>query len=394
MKITFFGQLGLPQPSERDGSTAVNRVEALARQFALEGHRVTVFGTAPYLSSGNYHGVELKQFPSLDPTKPGGWIYLVFGLIFLFFHPAEVVHVHGWRAAFLLFLTTRFLFRNTRIVWTIDALPVSRMERIVLSPITSYLSPSITTSSRTLQYRLLVEYNVRAAYVPDGYAVPKVADISVARFGLKKNSYVVALVNSPHALRRVAKAYAASKTRKKLVVLQSPIGEYKRLQKKYPFIKLMGHEKSILVLAVNSRADRSRNQLETDYSLSGRTRRSIIANAAAVIIGDDEVSTAILLEAMHAKQAIIALNNSRYQEIMGVTGQYFAAQDRHGLASALMGVLTDAPRQTQWGRLAAKRAQRHFTWPRIIEDYHTLYAPAVRPVPMDSAYLVPILSTR
>ena len=392
MKIAFLGQLGLPKLNHSDDSAVAARVEAVARELAAEGHQVTVFGTLPYLSAGNYHGIELRRYPSLDPTQPGGWTYLVFCLLYLLRHRFDVLHVHTFRAAFLL-SRVPFLFRHTRLVWTVDELPKNRFEKLVAAGYRSApVLPAgarrarsrrayftITTPSRAIQYRLLVEYGVKAIYIPDGYRLPVAPNIAVSTFGLKKNSYVVALVNatSPAALRLVARAHARSKTRKKLVVFQTEEGANKRLKKKFPLLVFLNSKFIIL-----------------PPEPTPRLRRSVIAGAAAVILGDDSVSPATLLEAMDSGRAVVAVNKPAYQEIVGVTGRYFASQDSAELASILGDILSDPRQQAAWGKKAHKRAQRHFTWPRIVEEYQTLYAPLVRVVPLDSAYLVPTLSTR
>jgi glycosyltransferase involved in cell wall biosynthesis len=368
MNITFFGQLGLPKLRDKDRGGLANRIEAVARQLVADRHEVTVFGTAPYLSSGNYHGIDLQRRASLNPEKPGGWVYLVFCLISMVRRPVDVIHIHSYRAALLLSLT-RFLFPHARVVWTIDAIPRWNIEFRILNLGIRHMM--VTTPSRTVQYRLLVEHGVKATYIPDGYHQPVVPPIPVTRFGLRAGQYCVALVDSPEALRVVAKAYAAAKSRKKLVVLQLETSSIKRLRKKYPFLVFLDSKFEIL-----------------NSSLTPRVRRSLIAGAAAVIVGDNTTSPSVLLEAMDAKRAIIAINEPRYQETLGTAGQYFAAKDSKGLTAALRRILADATAQSTLGQAAATRAERHFTWPRLVEDYHTFYAPVVRPVLLDSAYLV------
>lgn len=346
MNIIFFGQLGLPPLQLTPSSSRESRVEALARLAASDGHNVSVLGTSGYLSYGNYYGIELKHIPSLNPQKPGGWAYLLLGLAHLLWIQPDTIHVHDNRAALLLTLT-RFLFHDTRIVWTIDAVPskVSGFTRLVLSTITYNLSPHITTPSRTLQYHLLTEYDIKATYIPDGYEEPTVAPIALSHFGLRKGQYSVAIGGSDAALQRVKKAYKNAKTRKQLIIIKQ----------KTP-----------------------------------RAMRSLISGAAAVVIADESVSTTLLLEAMDASRAIIAPSLAAYQEILGTAGQYVAPRDIVGLTAALNKVVTSPSAQAQWGEKAHTRATHHFTWPRVMEDYHTLYIPHVRPVLLDSVQPRPL----
>lgn len=339
MKITFFGQLGLP--ARAAGLPHGSRVEALSRQLVQAGHSVTVLGTYPYITGSNYHGVKLIRIPSLNPQKPGGWVYLIFSLLYLLAQRPDVIHVHTWPAALLLSLT-RWLFPNARVIWTIDVLRSSKYGL----RITSYglQNTTLTTPSRTLQYQLLTEYELRATYIPDGYHESAAPDIELNHFGLKKGQYCLAVGKSDAALRWVKKTYKGAKTHKKLVVLTPA---------------------------------------------TPRARRTLMKNTAAVIIADETVSTSDLLEAMHNRRAIIAPTYPLYQEILATTGQYYAPRDATGLIQAINNVASDTKAQKSWGDAAAPRARRHFTWPRLAEEYSVLYAPAVKAVPLDSVHLNP-----
>lgn len=351
MKITFFGQLGLPTglsagataKTELAGLPHGSRVEALSRQFVQDGHSVSVLGAYPYVTAGNYHGVKLIRIPSLNPEKPGGWVFLTLGLLYLLAKRPNVIHVHTWPAA-LLFSLTRWLFRDTRIVWTIDSLPTAQRwhKKWILQTINYKLQTSLTAPTRTIQYRLLVEYGIKAHYIPDGYHESAAPDIELSHFGLKKGQYCLAIGTSDSALRWVKKTYQGAKTTKKLVALTpSP----------------------------------------------PRARQTLVNNAAAIIIADDTVSSTDLLEAMHNQKAIIAPVWPLYQEILATTGQYYAPRDAAGLMQAINNVAANAKAQKRWGDAAASRARRHFTWPRLAEEYSVLYAPQVRLVPLDSIYV-------
>lgn len=369
MHIIFYGQLGLSQLHDKDASTAENRVEAIARHLVQEGHAVTVLGTTPYLASGNYHGIELQKIPSLNPEKPGGWFYLALGLVYILWHKPDVIHVHTTRAALLVALAAWFL-RDTRVVWTIDALPTSRVQKWLLKPLTYKLQPSLTTPLRTLQYRLLVEDGVQATYIPDGYHEPIISPIASARFGLRKEQYSVALVTSLAAARFVAKAYTATKTRKKIIVIGLEKSQVMRLRKQFPLVSLVTGD-SLLV--------------------TSRIRRSLIASAAAVIIGDDTVAQTVLLETMHYERVVVALNDPRYQETLGLTARFVAPGDSVGLTKAIQAATATSSVAKKRAVAAGIRAQHHFLWPRVIEDYETLYAPHVRAVLIDSIQARPLV---
>lgn len=333
MQITFYGQLGLPLLTRREQDTPERRVEALAVQLADEGHQVTILGTSPYLSGGNYHGIELQAITSLDPEQPGGWTYLLLGLFRLITSQPGVIHVHTARAAFLLFLT-RWLFPETKIIYTIDDLP----RRLTSFPIPSF--PFLTTTpSRALQYRLLIRHGIRAIYVPDGFTPPALPDLRPNFFNLKKGQYAILLASHPKAIRQAKQAYKKTGSKKQLVLATK---------------------------------------------LSGREKRSLIAHAAVVILADNTIPSQTVLETMNNKKAIIAVNDSRYQELLGTTAQFYKTGDSATLAQAVRQVIAKPKIQATWGQKAHQRASNHFTWQRILPEYLTAYVPQHRLIPLDS----------
>ncbi|MGH7928396.1 MAG: glycosyltransferase family 4 protein, partial [Candidatus Binatia bacterium] len=222
MNIFFFGQNGI------FGQALVHqnarRVWALAQLLAERGNQVTIF-TAKVHNPGKLAGIghiRLVALPSFNPEKPGGWLYLLLGLRHIWHEQPEVVHIHGWKAAFLVRLAA-LLSPETAYVWTISALPQKPkwILKILYFLFCHGVFDAISTPSRQLQYRLLTEYKTRVAYIPDGYREPVLSNIPSKRWGRRHGQYCLAVVSSSQESKWIIEAYKQSKTRKKLLIVSS-----------------------------------------------------------------------------------------------------------------------------------------------------------------------------
>jgi glycosyltransferase involved in cell wall biosynthesis len=159
----------------------------------------------------------------------------------------------------------------------------------------------------------------------------------------------------------VARAYAQSSTRKKLVVMAEATGTLKRLARRYQFLHFVG--------------PRGR-----------REELSLLKSAAVIIIAGAKLPQETLLQIMDSGGAVVAETVPRYEETLGVSASFVKRGDTAGLTEALNDVVMRKERQTLLGRGARRRAAAHFTWTRIIPEYLDLYhAPAAQPVALDSA---------
>ena len=76
----------------------------------------------------------------------------------------------------------------------------------------------------------------------------------------------------------------------------------------------------------------------------------------------------VLIEAASVGLPAVAIRNGSRAEVIvdGVTGRLVAAADPRELADALIELLSDPERLLQFGRQARERAQREFTWERVV----------------------------
>ena len=346
------------------------RVHNLAISAVYSGHEVFVGTTSPYSSASlrNLGAIELVHRASLNPEKSGGWLYLWFSFLSALRIKPSVVHFHGLPAPLFARLIA-FFYPETTLIWTVSSLANWSTFRVRLfSFFTGGVFDGITTPSRQLQYRLLVEYGIKALYVPDGYEIPLLEDIPARNFGLRKGQYVFALAQDRKTCAWTVKAYNNTSTRKQLV-----FGVYKKeawqtsLERRHSFVRFI--------------------QISP-----GRAFTSLIRQSHALLALDLKTPTWALLLAMETKLPVVAITNPLYEETLGTAGLFTASFDVAELEDILHAVIKrDAPltvRQKLY--LGAKRARGHFTRERIWQEYLPLYYyPAVRYVPMDSVQRMP-----
>lgn len=357
MKTLFLGQLGLSAGMGRQKTTRERRIEVLGRALVQAGHQVFVLGKKPHIDPylTNLHGMALLPKRSFFLGK---WGYLFSSLFTLWRLQPDIVHVHSWRAGALLWLVA-LMSPEATVVWTIDALP--RRYTFFARAIARQgqrICDVITVPTRTLQYHVLIQYRVPTQYIPDGYAPTVLADLPLAPFNLRHRHYVLLLAHSPDSARQAILGYAATKSRKKLVIAADAILPWQRLINRKAQINFIGEK-------------------------LGRQLTTLIHHAAAVIVAPGYPHLETVLHAMDAGQHIVAANTPILQETMGLAGTYF----RTGKVAELRDAIVQSLRH---GALrnskAKKRAKNHFTWERIVPEYLALYRyQELNFVPLDSA---------
>jgi len=335
MHIYFIGQKGISGISAEHSPEL--RTEALAREAAQNGHNVTVAVTSAYPNTGAEQvlGIKSVHFPSLNPTIAGGYVYSFLSCLGAIWIQADVIHVQGWRAGIFMRFILPFL-RNTSSVWTISSMAESNppLFRKVLPWIMKGFD-TVCSSSRTIQYRLLAGYGIKTTYIPDGYSISPLPEVTPASVGLKRDQYSILLAENPITIRQIVRAYAASKSKKKLVVF--------------------------------GKGRTSSHITYINIAPMSRTTLSLIRQASLVIVADSRFST-LLLQAMDAGRKIIATTDSLHEEILGVSGKYYAQKDIKQLPQLIKETLR---KNTLPG--ISTRAKNHFSWEKIGQEYDRAY---------------------
>ncbi len=86
---------------------------------------------------------------------------------------------------------------------------------------------------------------------------------------------------------------------------------------------------------------------------------------------------------MDSGRHLIAENDPFYEEVLGVTGQFFKATDSKELTKLLKSTLKQSP--LPLNTKAKRRAQTYFAWKKILPQYLALYnSPVLQRVAVDS----------
>ena len=80
-----------------------------------------------------------------------------------------------------------------------------------------------------------------------------------------------------------------------------------------------------------------------------------------------------LVEGMAYGNCIIANGVPEHFEVLGGAGLYYQRNDFEQLSSLLGEILSDDERITEFGLLASQRAQKHYNWERIVDQYEELF---------------------
>lgn len=334
MKIIF---TGIPAFSER--------VQALSLRLAQAGHAVTVMGGKKELPAGirNFHGVLLKRVPDWRT------------LLTLWRAAPGAVHLHGWQMAKWL-PAFRFFLPETILVWTIDeawgARPAGRRagRRVRRA---EAVCDSVTVTTRMLQWQLLTELGLRAAYIPDGFEPASAPLPALRRMGLWRGRYAAVCADTPREVAWAAEAHRQTGSRKKLVVIGDLAKEAEALATTFPFLVFLG-------------------------TIGGRVQAAVFEGSAVILTLGASLPGETLLLAMQAGRPIIALAHPRFEEVYGVTARYVSADDGRELLTLLSS--REKPRQEK----SRRRAYTFFRWERIFAEYLPLYSQLRQVVPIDS----------
>lgn len=331
MKIIFAGQTGL-----------TDRTQALASAAAAAGHSVTVF-----------------------TSQSTSWVYTLKSLFLTCWQKPQVVHIHGWKMAAMVTALTIFL-PEAMVIWTVDHVPAwRRWLTYLVACQAAYLADSITAPRRDIQWQLLQLTGVRAEYIPDGYRESDVPLASPRNFRLWAKRYCLVTAHTAQELAWVAQAYQKTGSRKKLVVLGLPAEAVADLAQTYPFLQLVPAQE-------------------------GRAMRSLMKEAAVIILGSRQDTANVVTTAMNMGRPLISLAYPLHEETIGVTAPYVQERDEARLTALIKNGFKEGSAVKTQAKRAEKRAYLHFRWERIFLDYWRLYQPATFLVPLDSAHSVRI----
>lgn len=354
MKILFIGQKGIPAKHEND--IVEYRTQTLAHTLSRAGHQVYVACKKSYRKPflRNVNGIQCIYSGFSNHSLISKLLDIVSTIYIAWKLNPDVVHFQSWSSAAAVRIVA-LLRPKTTFIWTISHIPNNAFITQCIALQARAAFDAISTPYRDLQYKLLVEYGIRAQYIPDGYTRPVLVDIAPKHWSIRKNQYIFSTATTKLEAQSILNAYKALKSRRKLIFCTTDPS----------LLHLARRNKNIICL----------------NPVFGRSLSSLVRQASVVIALEPIVPSSLLLQAMDAERPIIISTHPFHEEIVGTGAYIVPSQTQAGLEYALRLALAQKVNTT-----ASKRAKAHFTWPRVVEEYMILYSyPYIQRVPLDSA---------
>jgi glycosyltransferase involved in cell wall biosynthesis len=364
MRIAILGTRGIPANYGGFETFA----EQLSVRLARKGHEVTVYGRSNYIRirEKTYRGVRLVVLPNIMHKyldTPAHTLLCTMHAVFgkydlLFFCNSANAVSTGVARAF-----------GKRVVLNVDGLEWKRAKwnafgRAVyrFSEFLSTFVPNcIVTDAKSVRQYYLDRFHKDSVWIPYGTPVGRSDGAeTLARRGLKKNGYIlyVSRLEPENNAHVVIQAYERVKTKLPLVIVgDAPFStEYIRSLKSH----------------------RDPRILFTGY-VFGQGYEELQSHAYCYIQATEVGGThPALVEAMGHGNCILANDVPEHREVLGDAGLYFTAGRPETLVRSLDGVLRRPGAAEDFGRRAMERAEIHFSWDAVTNDYERLFRKTAR----------------
>jgi glycosyltransferase involved in cell wall biosynthesis len=336
--------------------------EELSVRLVNRGHRVTVYGRAHYVDKTRrqYRGVNLVVLPAMRHKYLDTVSHTFLSMVHLLLRRADVVLVcNAVNAVFCLLprLTGR------RVVLNVDGLERkrkkwNRLGRAVYrlsERLSCFLPHEVVTDARTIQQYYQTRYNRASVMIPYGADTTAVAPgETLDRLGLEAGRYClyVSRLEPENNAHLVVRLYEQLKTAYPLVVVgDAPYSRdyiHQLKQTKDPRIRFPG-------------------------GIYGTGYRELISSPFCYIHATEVGGThPALIENMAQGNLIFYLDTPENREVAGDTGIPFQG-DPASDPEIFQQVLDHPDRVARLRHAARERAQEHFDWDKVTDDYLGLF---------------------
>lgn len=379
MKIAMIGQKGIPALY----GGVEQYVEQLSLQLAKRDYDVTVY-TRPYYTSKHqteYHGISLFPLPSLRTKHFDAITHTLLATFHAVKDGADVFHYHGVGPALLAFIP-RLLRPQAKVIVTFQCLDRKHQKwglfaRYVLwlgERAAVYFPHQTIVVSRTLQQYCRTQFGRETLYIPNGIplTVSKPADAELVRqrFGLAKDSYILAVARLiPHkGIHYLIDAYKQLRTDKRLVIVGDGVYTDAYVQK------------------LKTSAGDDPRILFTGFQ-SGATLKALFANACIFVQPSETEGLSIaLLEAAGLGTCVLASDIPENLEVLHTESQTigytFRSKDSDDLEKKLQELLADPVKRQAIGHFAQTVVRKHYAWPTLVHDIEKIYTSVKKPALM------------
>lgn len=379
MKVAMIGQKGIPT---RFGGIE-RHVEALAVRLGKKGHDVTVYTRAWYAAPKRRFskGVRTVATPTIKTKHFDAIVHTFTSTVHAIRSGADVIHYHGVGPSLLAWIPRVFAPR-IRVVATFHCVDRNHQKWGLLARTmlgagerAACLFPHQTIAvSKTLQSYCMNRFGNDVRYVPNGIeAPPRVGTDVLAKFGLKKDGYIVMVSRlvrhkgAHHLIEAYARLQKRSLTRGKKLVI---VGDSAFTDDYVAELKAM--------------AAGNRDVLFTGY-LKGKALEQMFGNAYAVVHPSESEGLPIaVLEAMSYGKIVLGSDIPENMEVIGEHGMSFRNRSVPDLTRKLR-ILLDSPELAKTQGTAAKAfVLEHYHWDDVAREVDRLYS-SLMAVPKKSA---------
>lgn len=353
MRIAILGIRGVPANYGGFETFA----EQLGARLVERGHAVTVYGRSSWVAPGinEYRGMRIVRLPAPRQKYLETVVHTIYAAIHAWTAPYDIVYVcNSANVPAVLLL----MIAHKKVVLNVDGLEwqrakwnsVGRAYYRACAAIAARLPVAVVTDARTIQDYYQSAYGRPTDYFPYGTDIGTVQDDGLlASLGLEAGKYTlyVSRLEPENNAHVVIEGYRAVNSNLPLVI----VGDA-------PFA-------SDYIASLRKTTDQRVRFLGGVYGHGYDVLRS---HATAYIQATEVGGThPALVEAMGARNAIVANDVPEHRETLGDAGLYFRGP--HELAKALQALLDDPYLRNELRDRAQARAERLYSWDHVTDEY-------------------------
>ena len=375
LNIVMFGHKRIPS---REGGVEIV-VEELATRMVRKGHNVTCINRRGHHVSGaeydaesisDYKGIKMFSVPTLEKKGLAALSSAFFAALKASVGKYDVVHVHAEGPAAFCWLPK---ISGKRVIVTCHGLDWDRPKwknsfggkfiKFGEKMAVRYADRIIVLSSGIKKY-FKEEYSIDTVYIPNGISKPqnKEADMITKKWGLNKDSYILALsrLTEEKNIDLLIKAYKSIETDRMLVIAggSSDSDEY--------------------VTKLHEIAKDDSKIIFTGF-VQGRIIEELYSNAYMYCLPSKlEGMPLSLLEAMSYGNCCLVSDICECKEVVEDNAEIFKNDNIDDLKDKIIGLLNDSDVVKNYKNRAADYICKKYNWDEVVDKTLNLYLEKAR----------------
>lgn len=369
MRIAMIGQKGIPAIY----GGVEQHVQELSLRLVKLGYEVAVYSRKWYTnkSDAEINGVKIKHTYSFHTKHLDTISHTFFATINAIWNKFDIIHYHGVGPALLSWLP-RIFAPKTKIIVTFHSIDRYHQKwgtfakfilRLGEQMACKFPHKTITISKGLYNY-CLNEFKKETTYIPNGVEiVPAQDDSFIARFGLKKNQYILMVSRLvPHKGAHVL------------------INAFLNFKKEHPDnqLKLVIAGGSVhtdkYCLALREQAASCNDIIFTNF-VHSKTLNSLYANAAALVHPSfNEGLPLTVLQAMSFGRPVLLSAIEAHLELSRIPEIFFKENSVSDLKNKIKEFTTwEEDKKQKLGKINQKTVVDSYNWETIAEQTSTVY---------------------